>query len=62
VMLRYVYFVWRFCRSMLQVTCTEYILETYRAGFCDFQAMGESLTADDGGDLMHELLGISGVC
>ena len=38
------------------------ILETYRAGFGYFQAMGESLTADDGGDLMHELFGISGVC
>jgi hypothetical protein len=38
------------------------LLKTYRAGFGYFQAMGESLTADDGGDLMHELLGISGVC
>jgi hypothetical protein len=38
------------------------VMRTYRAAFCDFQAMGKSLTADDGGDLMHELLGISGVC
>jgi hypothetical protein len=37
-------------------------LETYRAGLGHFQAMGESLTADDGGDLMYKLLGISGVC
>jgi len=37
-------------------------VRTYRAGFGYLEAVSESFAADDGGDLMHELLGISGVC
>jgi hypothetical protein len=35
---------------------------TYRACLGDLQAMCKRLAADYGGDLMHQLLGLSGVC
>lgn len=34
----------------------------YRAGLDGLQAMSESFAADYGGDLMDELLGLSGFC
>jgi hypothetical protein len=52
----------RFVAFAYVLCCIYWMGTTYRAGFGYFQAMGESLTADDGGDFMHELLGISGVC
>ena len=40
----------------------EELCNTYRAGFGDLQAVCKGLAADYGGDLMHKLLGLSGVC
>lgn len=38
------------------------MLNTYRASLGNFQAVGKGFTADYGGDLMHKLLGVPGMC